>query len=209
MPSPLRTGAPQNKGSERAGATKERILRAAGDLFAEKGYLGAGVRDLEQAVGIRRGALYYHIQSKENLLFELIWVFIFEMNQAAWSIVGSTESPEEKLRALARALMRKIADDANVVTVFYREWVWLTGERREQMLAIRDKFEEAVAAILREGTEVSGWVDRGPLIAKGVLGMLNYTHLWFRSSGPVKPEELADMLVDTVILGLKRRSDSA
>ena len=75
--------------SEKQNTTKERILDAAVKLFAERGYLGAGVCDLEEAVGIRRGALYYHIESKENVLFEIVSRSISEMNSAAWAIVGT------------------------------------------------------------------------------------------------------------------------
>jgi AcrR family transcriptional regulator len=195
--------------SSEANNTKERILRAAEKLFAEKGYLGAGVRDLEEAVGIRRGALYYHIESKEKLLFEISSRHVHEMTNQAWAIVGTTDTPEEKLHALARALIRSIAENTMAVTVFFRDWIWLEGERRDSVLAVRDKFEDAVESIMREGIEKSGWIDRGPLIAKGVLGMINYSYVWFRASGSVTPEQLADSFVDTLLLGLMPRDDSA
>lgn len=182
--------------------TKDRIVRAATQLFAEKGYLGTGVRDIEAAVGIRRGALYYHIGSKENLLYEITRDQIVWMNARAAEIVGSDRPPADKLRSLAHLLLQKIVDNQLATTVFYRDWTWLEGERREEILAVRDTFEKHVADIIAGGVEAGVWADRGPLVAKGVLGMLNHTYVWFRPDGAVPADELADIFVDILLYGL-------
>ncbi|HLU55690.1 MAG TPA: hypothetical protein VKZ81_09520 [Pseudonocardia sp.] len=43
-----------------------------------------------------------------------------------------------------------------------------------------------------------------PLLVKGILGMLNYTYLWFEADGRLSPEELADEYVDTLLQGIRR-----
>ncbi|MFB7091061.1 TetR/AcrR family transcriptional regulator [Streptomyces sp. NPDC056296] len=183
-------------------STKRRIVQAATRLFAEKGYLGTGVRDIEDAVGIRRGALYYHIGNKENLLFEIAHGQIASMNARVAEIAETDVRPEEKLRAVAHLLIQAIVDNQLATTVFFRDWIWLGDEKREEILAIRDAFEDQVARIIAEGVDAGVWVDRGPLVVKGVLGMLNHTYMWFRPQGSVSADELADTYVDILVHGL-------
>src|SRR5918911_3281442 len=49
---------------------REELTRQAARLFAEKGYHGTSIGDLAQAMGIQKGSLYAHIQSKQDLLYE-------------------------------------------------------------------------------------------------------------------------------------------
>ncbi|WP_158436272.1 TetR/AcrR family transcriptional regulator [Nocardia nova] len=177
-------------------------MAAATRLFAEKGYLGTGIRDIEDAVGIRRGALYYHIGNKENLLYEISHGQITPMNERAGEIVDSDLPAERKLRAMAHLLMQAIVDNQLATTVFFRDWIWLEGERRAEILAIRDEFEKHVERIIEEGVAAGTWADRGPLVTKGVLGMLNHTYVWFRPDGSVTADELADTFTDILLYGL-------
>lgn len=200
-------GRPSLAESEGKPSTVVRILSSAAKLFAEKGYLGTGMRDLEDEVGIRRGALYYHIGDKENLLYQICTSSVQDMNFRAEKIVEGDGSPEEKLHAIARVLIDAVVENNDAVTVFFRDWMWLDGSRKKKVLADRDKFEAMIAGVFEEGIQKSGWVDRGPLMVKGALGMLNYTYLWFRPSGKVSASELADMLVDTLLFGISPRPD--
>ncbi|HEV7534001.1 MAG TPA: helix-turn-helix domain-containing protein, partial [Acidimicrobiia bacterium] len=59
-------------GPEVAQATKARIHRAALELFADKGFHGTGVAEIGERARVQRGALYFHIGSKEELLWEVI-----------------------------------------------------------------------------------------------------------------------------------------
>ena len=198
-------GRPSLAESEGKPSTVERILSSAAKLFAEKGYLGTGMRDLEDEVGIRRGALYYHIGDKENLLYEICSTSVQDLNVGVQQIVEGDGTPEEKLRAIARVLIDAVVEKNDTVTVFFRDWMWLDGARKKKVLADRDKFEAMVESVFQEGIQQSGWVDRGPLMTKVSLGMLNYTYLWFRPSGKVKAGDLADLLVDTLLDGLNPR----
>ena len=54
--------------------SKERIIKAAAELFADRGYHAVGMTDLQQAVNLGRGSLCQHINSKEELLFDIFKV---------------------------------------------------------------------------------------------------------------------------------------
>jgi TetR/AcrR family transcriptional regulator, cholesterol catabolism regulator len=191
-----------NDASEDGLATKTRIIQAATRLFAEKGYSGTGVRDIEEAVGVLRGTLYYHIGNKENLLYEITHDLIVEMNRRVSIIAQSDASPEQKLRQTGHLLLDAIVNNQMATTVFFRDWTCLQGRRRNEILAIRDTFEHHVGSIIAEGLKDGVWMDRGPLVVKGLLGMFNHAHVWFRPNQRVTADELADTFVDILLYGL-------
>lgn len=73
-----------------AGGTKERILEAALELFAEKGYLGASMSDIANRLGITKGALYKHYTGKQEILDSIVE----RMNQMDYERAQECEMPE-------------------------------------------------------------------------------------------------------------------
>lgn len=191
------------RATTRKGAmTKERIFRAAAELFARNGYHATGLSELGEAVGLGRGALYYHIGSKENLLYEMSVRHVQEMVDYGQALLASPLGAEERFRRLSRKLMRVIADNLPELTVFFREINSFSGERRERMVKLREQFENLWLQVLREG-EAEGLFRHGDaLTVKSVLGMHNYSYLWIDPKGSLTPEEVADRFCDVLLHGL-------
>ncbi len=78
---------------------KTTIRREAARLFAKQGYHATGIEDISQAVGLGRGALYHHIGSKEQLLFEISSLGLDELTAACQDIVDADMPASEKLRS--------------------------------------------------------------------------------------------------------------
>jgi AcrR family transcriptional regulator len=185
-------------------ATRDRIIRTAVALFAQNGYDATGIAELIAAAGVSRGSFYYHIDSKQTLLFLISKNQVDTMNAVAAPIATSTDSAADKVRALARSLIRNIADHQAEWAVFFRDFFALKGARRQEILAARDRYEQYWLEVLQEGTRRGEFISVTPLLVKGVLGMLNYTYLWIDPNGQVSPEELADSYTDLLLKGLLR-----
>lgn len=188
--------------------TKERILRIAAELFAEKGYAATGVAELSTATGLGKGALYHHIASKEDLLFQLSKRHIEESLENGEAIVELDITPVDKLRLLSREQMRAIAGHLAEVTLYFREGHALTGERREALQRIRERWETVWERIFEEGVEAGVFRPVDPVTLRGVLGIFNYSWVWFRADGALSPEEVADELIDLVLLGTLAERDA-
>lgn len=183
---------------------RDRILRVSADLFARNGYHGTGINELSKAVGLGRGALYHYIGSKETLLYEISRTQVDRMNAVAEGLLAVDLDAEARLRALARELLRNIAEHRAEWTVFFREYSALTGERRDRVVAARERYEGHWRQTLQQGARDGVFVPLPPLLVKGILGMFNYTYLWFEPSGPISPDELADEFLDTLLGGIRR-----
>ncbi|MEZ5101818.1 MAG: TetR/AcrR family transcriptional regulator [Thermoleophilia bacterium] len=188
-------------------ARQREIVDIAARLFADRGYHATSVDDLTAATGLQRGGLYHYIGSKEALLFRIHERFIAPLLEAAREIEQRDEPAEQRLRALARALMRDIADYQPQVTVFIQEWRTIRADPRAgELVEARRAFEAVLERVLADGVaEGTFRLDDARLAQLGFLGMFNYSYQWFRSSGGVPPEQVADRFCDVFLDGIRAR----
>src|SRR5919202_6446994 len=102
------------------------LTRIAARLFAEKGYHGTSTADLAEAMGVQKGSLYAHIESKADLLWEVAREGA-DAFHAALDQVPDELPATEKIRLALRAHLRVVAEQLDVATVFVREWRDLTA----------------------------------------------------------------------------------
>src|SRR5881392_994969 len=101
-------------------ARRHDLTRAAARLFAEKGYHGTSTGDLAEAMGVKKGSLYAHIQSKADLLWEVARDGA-EAFHAALDEVPDELPATERIRLALRAHLRVVSRQLDVATVFVRE----------------------------------------------------------------------------------------
>jgi AcrR family transcriptional regulator len=180
---------------------RAQLTREAARLFAEKGYHGTSVGDLAEAMGVQKGSLYAHMASKQDLLYEA-------MREGAAAFHGALDAIDErlpateKIRLALRGHLRVVSEQLDVATVFVREWRYLEGERREEILAERRRYEERFRALFREGRELGELrtdLDEAAA-ALLVLSAANWAYTWLQPGRDT--EALADrfhaLLVDGV-----------
>jgi AcrR family transcriptional regulator len=184
---------------------RDRIYRIATELFARDGYHATGVQALSEAIGLGRGALYYHIKSKEDLLYDISISLVREMLGSAEAVAALDAPPEEKVHRLGRELLRNLSEHRAGWTVSLYESRALSPERRREVIAAREQYERVWIQVLEEGAAQASWRPPSRLILRGVLGLLNSTYLWIDSEGPMSPEEISDVYVDLLLDGLRPR----
>jgi AcrR family transcriptional regulator len=190
-----------NVGSE--DGTKDRIRRIAAELFAKNGYHATGVAELSSAVELGRGALYYHIGNKETLLFEISRVPVERLNAQTQEIVRSSQSPFDKFNALGDKLLENIVNHRAEWTVFFREFYALTGERKKKIMVARERYEGFWRTVIAEGVEDGVFKPVDHILLKGLLGMFNYSYLWFDPDGELTAVEVARKFTETLLNGIR------
>lgn len=194
--------------SSQVASTKDRILKDAATLFARNGYHGTGIAEVCEAVGLGRGALYYHIGSKDVLLFEISMSQVLPLVEHAEGVLASAQPPAAQLRALARELLRNMTEHLAEWTVFFREFYALDGDHLEQTLAARQRYEECWRAVINSGVESGIFQPGSPVRVKGILGLFNYSYLWLRDDGALTAEEIADEFIDLVLWGISSQPEA-
>ena len=181
---------------------RSELTRQAARLFAEKGYHGTSIGDLAEAMGVQKGSLYAHISSKQDLLYET-------MREGATAFHGALDAiPDdlpvtERIRLALRAHLRVVSDQLDVATVFVREWRYLEGERREEVVAERRRYEERFRALFREGRELGELrtdLDEATA-ALLALSAANWAYTWLQAGRDT--DELADRFHALLIDGMR------
>src|SRR5436305_3417099 len=178
------------------------LTRIAARLFAEQGYHGTSTADLAEAMGVQKGSLYAHIESKADLLWEVARGGA-EAFEAALDAVPDDLPAVERIRLALRGHLRVVAEQLDVATVFVREWRYLEGERREEFLAARRRYEERFRALFREGRELGELrTDLDDATAALLaLSAANWAYTWLRPGSDT--DGLADRFTALLLDGMR------
>ena len=178
------------------------LTREAARLFAERGYHGTSINDLAEAMGVQKGSLYAHIESKQDLLYRTMREGADAFHEAL-DAIDERLPATEKIRLALRAHLSVVAEQLDVATVFVREWRYLEGERRDEILAERRRYEERFRALFREGRELGELrtdLDEASA-ALLALSALNWAYTWLSPGRDT--DELADRFHALLVDGMR------
>jgi AcrR family transcriptional regulator len=181
---------------------RSELTREAARLFAEKGYHGTSIGDLARALGVQKGSLYAHITSKQDLLYET-------MRDGAGAFHAALDAiPDDlpavaKIRLALRGHLRVVADQLDVATVFVREWRYLDGGRRDEILAERRRYEERFRTLFREGRELGELRTDLDDASAALLALsaANWAYTWLQAGRDT--DELADRFFGILLDGIR------
>ena len=183
-------------------ARREELTRQAARLCAQKGYHGTSIGDLAEAMGVQKGSLYAHISSKQDLLYETMAEGARAFH-AGLDAIPDNAPATDKIRLALRSHLQVVADQLDVATVFVQEWRYLEGERREEIVAERRRYEERIRELFREGRELSEL--RADLdetaAALLLLSAANWAYTWLRPGRDT--DELADRFFALLVDGMR------
>ena len=184
---------------------KDQVLRAAERLFSQRGFHAASVRDIANALQIKGSSLYAHIESKDDLLWEIVSAAADRFFDAIRPIAGADLVPVERLKRAILAHVGVITSNLDAAAVYSNEWRNLSEDRRTQFAARRDEYEGIFRGLLgdciREGTFAAVDEKFATLL---ILSSMNWIYQWYRADGPMTPEEIARKLTEMIFNGLRR-----
>src|SRR4051812_26459353 len=181
---------------------RNELTRQAARLFAERGYHGTSIGDLAEAMGVQKGSLYAHINSKQDLLYETMREGA-DAFHAALDALPEAAPVTERIRLALRGHLRFVGEQLDVATVFIREWRYLEGQRRDEIVAERRRYEERIRALFREGRELGELrtVLDDTTAALLTLSAANWAYTWLRPGRDT--DELADRFYALLVDGMR------
>jgi AcrR family transcriptional regulator len=182
---------------------REAIVDTSAQVFARRGYHATGIAELCEVNGFGKGAFYYYIGSKEELLAAIHDRVMDEVMLGADRVAEAGGSPSEQLTMLGAELLDVIHRYPDHVWVFLHEFPALTAERADQFRERRRDYERRVEDVLRAGIDSGEFRPVDPwLTARAWLGMHNYTYLWLHADGPVSARDVAKPFADIFVRGI-------
>ncbi len=185
---------------------KQQIYSTASSLFSERGYPATTVRDIARELNMQAGSLYAHIDSKEDVLWEIVNQAADQFLAFAEPIVASDLSPAGKLRALVRSHVHQVAANLAEATIFLHEWKFLGEERRASITERRRRYETLYRHVVEQGIEQGDFAPTDPkMTTLMILSAVNWMPQWYHLDGPLSPDEIADSFTNLVLSGIIRQ----
>jgi AcrR family transcriptional regulator len=180
------------------------LLEVATQVFYEKGYDGASLQDIADRLGMLKGSLYYYIQSKEDLLFDVISTVHKQGLEVVRTRADVPGSPLERLEGVIRGHVEHTCRNLVPTAVFLHELSALPAERRQDVLGTEHAYQGVFRELVEQG-QSAGEVraDLDPRLAVlSILGSTNWVYRWFRPGGTFTPEQIGAEMAEMAIRGI-------
>ncbi|MEU3751707.1 TetR/AcrR family transcriptional regulator [Streptomyces olivoreticuli] len=187
---------------------RRELLATAAEVFAAHGYNATTVRRIADEAGLLAGSLYYHFDSKESMLDEILSTFLDELWAGYDTVLASGLGPRETLEALVTESFREIDRHRPAVAIYQKESRHLAARPRFAYLAdSQRRFEKAWLGTLQRG--VAERVFRADLDTRLTYRFVRDTvwvaASWYRPGGAHTPEEIARQYLSMVLDGIAVR----
>ena len=188
----------------RRASKKDLILDKASAMFRERGYATTSMRDLAEAVGIEAASLYNHIQSKSEILQEIIFRTANDCNVHLESLDNSGMSNLKKIESLIRFHVQMMLQRFDDYYVMINDWAHLSEPYLTNFTTQRRHYAQKMESIVQEGIRNREMKPVLPYVAVlTILSSVRGLEFWHRSAKKVSPQEMEDNMVMHLISGLK------
>lgn len=124
--------------------TRERILAAAVDVFAAKGYQQAGVEDIVEASRTSKGAFYHYFPSKQGIFLTLMDDLAALVEDGVEAAIGAEQGAIAKVEAALRVVLETVATQRNLAKILLVEAMGLGPAFEEKRLDIHRRFARLI-----------------------------------------------------------------
>jgi len=184
---------------------QEEIIEAAVKLFSDNGFHNTAVQRLADAVGLNKATLYYHIHSKEELLYRIHRAIIDDFLTDLEAICAQPNlTPTDRLHRAIQAHIRHVAERQAEVKIFFRERDSIGEEMRVRIAERRRRYQDLLVAIIEEGMAAGEFRDvDAKVVASFIVGMSNWLYQWYEPGGRLTADEIAKAASEFALAGLR------
>lgn len=202
------------KKTARRQLVREELLTKAAEVFERQGFTQTRIEDIASALELKRSAVYYYFETKNDVLRALVEEFCeIKAQEHEDSIKDHGLTASQKLRILLSTSIRIRTAGGARVRALDSIWTEMPEDIREMFEAARRRILALHVAVVKEGMEAGEFRRVDPrLAALAVLGIVNWTSWWYTPNGRDRVEDLQDELVTIALSGLQlvtRESGSA
>jgi len=183
--------------------TREDILEAAAQVFRQKGFHGASMADIAEAVNLQKASLYHHVSSKQEILLAILDRALELLLDRISAITVQDIPSDKKLQCMVREYLQILVENQDLAAVLLFEHRSLERKQHAHHVPNRDKFESLWRDVITEGVKAKLFnCDDPALAARALLGIMNWTMTWYHSDGPLTVEQVADQYSNLLLNGL-------
>lgn len=176
------------------------IRRACLHLIYRHGFEAMSLRQLADRVGIRQGSLYNHIETKQDLLLDLITVHMEDLLKELDEALRPGGTAVERLKTFVRFHVTYHVTRKEEVFICYSELRSLEPENFRIISEMRKTYERRLMGILEDGIAEGAFRTTDVKVAAyGILAMLSGVCTWYKPEGPLSEDDISEIYTDMVL----------
>jgi TetR/AcrR family transcriptional regulator, cholesterol catabolism regulator len=189
-------------GGTRFSRRRASIITSAAQVFGRKGFHGATLDEIAAQLDVTKASLYYYFSTKEELLYEVHLLSMQGVIKGLELVRASFASPVEQLQEAIRSHIHVLAADYEGAFLLQQEYE-LPEAFRAEIVKLRDRYEHMLLEIIQAGVRQRLFrVKDARVVARMILGAVNWFVRWYRSGGRLTADEIADAYTDAILYGL-------
>jgi len=171
----------------------EALLDTAAALFREKGYAATTTREIASAAGMQQASLYYHVASKEGLLYQICVSALEDLQIRVRAAVNGVSCPLERIRVFIHTHLVTLLRSRKRNLSMMSDLHMLSDRHRAEVLKLRDEYSRFLQSILTDARDAGSLRPDFPprYLYLSLLNVLNWTVLWFREDRGLTGEQFA------------------
>src|SRR5262249_32326932 len=172
--------------------TRNRVYEVAAEVFHRKGYDNTSMSDVAAAAGLTKAGLYHHVTSKESLLYTVLDLGLDLTESYVMKPLEGIADPLERLKTMIDLHLRLVLEERNLeVTGLLHECKTLSPADRSTINRRKKEYVKMSTKLISDVLKKYAVTDINPkLAAFALLGMLNWTYQWYKTSGSNSREEI-------------------
>ncbi len=208
LPSPPSKNSRNDRLRKRYFARRLEILRAAGREFRARGFMETGMRDIAEAAALSPANLYNYFHGKHEILFFCQDSSLDRMISALEKARHTKTTAAARLRQVMVSHLHCLLDEVEGSAAHLLTNA-LPAQKQRYLIAKRDRYEIGVRNLIASGMRTGEFIPGdAALMARAMLGALNWSVQWYRPDGSQTAEEIAEKLADYLLRGLLAQTDS-
>ena len=187
---------------------RDQILSAASQLFIQQGYYGLSMREIAEAVGVTKAALYYHFKDKESLFLAILESHLEKIEDLLFEIEAASPSCKDRIDLLVKSVLNQPVDQRAVIRLASQEMAHLSAESQRSFgKTYHQRFIGRIQAIIEAGVKNGELRTIDPQVAAwSLLGMMYpYFYPVHSTEVSLSPEAL-DQVVQIFLKGVSNQS---
>src|ERR1700727_2827717 len=178
------------------------ILVHATDVFCQKGYAGASMRDLSRESGMSLAGLYYYFESKERLLYLIQKHTFTTIVQGLKARLNSVNDSEERIRVFIVNHLEYFLANQAAMKVLTHEAEALKNGFASEVAAIKREYYRICVGLLDELKRDHGLQFSTRIAVLSLFGMMNWIYTWHNPRVDADAEQLAREMSDIFLSGV-------
>jgi len=184
-----------------------KILAHATEVFYEKGYEGASMRDLARSSGMSLSGLYYYFESKEKLLYLIQKDTFSTIVDNLRERLDEVSNPEQRIRIFILNHLEYFLTNQKAMKVLSHEAEVLKNDFGSEIASLKRTYYQLCVGLLDDFKAAEKLEFSSRMAVLSLFGMMNWIYTWYNPRLDAGAEEIARSMADIFLIGICSSGD--